>query len=348
MNDSTKDQRNDSIRLSEPESQAMHKLMVSSRARDQFREHAHTLHRIRKNRKETTSKWNLLEAESDARICLDLAEAAELAGEMAPSHRFFMRVSAIERVHDQRWFEGLYDEDLAFINAQKDAIRQREGLDEDEEWNTGKGPADWEELNDQYEHILDMKFENALREYDLNDIADIHHTDRDTFDALREEGRRLVFENIPVLEKLSFLQQQYENEASICAQNKAYLAAAAMIGSAMETALLFICLNHRDNALEAYKRLSDKKRPKSNNPEKWTFNQLVMIVDKAGWLPDLIVDDVIISSYKLTNIVRNFRNMLHPVCHLSDKRFLDVEGQYANVQAVYDLLKHHFVEPWNG
>ena len=348
MNDSTKDQRTDSIRLSELEFQALHKLLVSGRARHQFREQAHKLKDVINNRNKTTPFWNPQKAESDARSWLDLVEAAENAGEMAPSQRFLFRVSAIESVHEARWLDGLYKEDLANITAQMDAIRQREGLDEDEYWSRGQGPADWEELNGQYSQIFDMKFEITLREIGLNDIAELHHTDRDTFDALREEGRRLVFENIPVLEKLSFLQQQYENEASICAQNKAYLAAAAMIGSAMETALLFICLNHCDNALEAYKRLPDKKRPKSNNPEKWTFNQLVMIVDEAGWLPDLEVEDVIISSYKLTNIVRNFRNMLHPACHLSDKRFLDVEGQYANAQAIYDLLKNHFVEPWNG
>ena len=348
MSDTSKAQRTDSIQLSEPESRALHKLLASSRARYQFREHAHTLHRIRNNRKETTSKWNLLEEESEAQIWLDLVEAAELAGEMAPSQRFLMRVSAIERVHERRWTDGLYEDDLAEVTTQMDAIRQREGLDEDEDWSRGEGPEDWVKLNDQWDQIYDMTFENVLREYGLNDIAELYQANREAYEAFREEGRRFVFENIPELERLSVLQQQYENEASICANSKAYLAAAAMIGSAMETALLFTCLNYCENALEAYKRLPTDKRPKSNNPEKWTFNQLVKIVYEAGWLPDLDVGDEIISSYKLTDMVRQLRNMLHPVRHLSDSGVLDVEGQYVNAQATYVLLKQHLVKPWTG
>lgn len=348
MNTSIKAPRTDKIQLSDSEFQALHTLLMSGRARYEFRYQALELKNVERNRKKTTLFWHTEDAESEARSWLELVEAAENAGEMSASHRFFMRVFAIERIHEARWLEGLYNEDLADLTAQMDEIRQREGLGEDECWSRGEGPADWSELNNQYELILDIKFENTLREYDLKDIADLYHTDRNAFDALREEGRRFVFEDIPELEKLSALQHQYETEATICAQGKAFHAAAAMIGSAMETALLIVCLNYRDNAIEARNLLPEQIRPKFTNPRSWNFNQLVMIVDKAGWLPDIVVEDDILSSYRLTNLVRQLRNMLHPARHLSDRSVLDVERQYTNAQAAYTLLKQHLVKAWTG
>ncbi|MYH71223.1 MAG: hypothetical protein F4153_01365 [Acidimicrobiia bacterium] len=121
-----------------------------------------------------------------------------------------------------------------------------------------------------------------------------------------------------------------------------------MIGSAMETVLLRACINHRDGAVNALMHLSDSKRPKSKNPEKWTFNQLVMIVDEAGWLPNIEVGDETISSYELTDMVRQLRNMLHPTCYLSNGHKLDIERKYANALATYVFLKQHLVEAWNS
>ena len=347
MNEATRPQRDKSIKLSNPEEQALHILLMSSRSRYQFREQAHGLKNTIENRKNTPF-WNLQEAESDARKWLELAESAENAGEMSPSHRFFMRVSAIESVNEARLLNGFYNEDLASIREQMDAIHQREGLDENEYWSIGEGPVDWEELNCQYSQVLDITFENTLREFGLNDIADLHHADRDKFDAIREEGRRQVFDNIPEQEKLRAILQQYETEASICAQNEAYHAASAMIGSAMETVLLLACVNHCDNAKKARKQLAKSKRPSSNNPKEWSFYHLVMILDKAGWLPDLIVGYEIVSSYKLIDMVRQLRNMLHPARHLSDSRVLDVERKYVNARATYVLLKQHLVEVWTS
>lgn len=348
MNDSTKTSQIGEIQLSEPELQALSTLAFSSRTRYKFREQMHKLaHRI-KNPTKTDSILSPLEAEATARIWLEAAGAAENAGEMSPSHRFFIRVSAIEQVHNNRVLDGFYDKDLAAITICMDAILQREGLDEEEWWPKGEGPADWEELDDQYSQLLYMKFEDTLREFGLNDIADLYHTDRDAFKSSREEGRRLFFESISEQEKLRTLQQQYETEASICAQNEAFHAAAAMIGSAMETVLLLACINHRDSAVKALTHLSDSKRFKSKNPEKWTFNQLVMIVDEAGWLPDFEVGDETISSYRLTDMVRQLRNMLHPACYLSDGHKLDIERKYLNAQATYVFLKQHLVEAWTS
>ena len=61
---------------------------------------------------------------------------------------------------------------------------------------------------------------------------------------MRVESRAasLPSDDVPELERLSVLQKQFEAEAKICADGGAYHAAAVMIGSAIEAALLFCLL----------------------------------------------------------------------------------------------------------
>lgn len=345
MNQSAKTQQRNSTHLSDSELLALVTLLSSGRAWYQFQEQYKNLRRTREIQKKTAPKSSQSKAETRARAWIEWMESAEDAGVLAPSHRFLMRVHAVETVHDERCFNGSYDEDLASINAQIDEIRLREGLDEDEDWGIGEGPEDWNELNNQYEKILDMKFEETLREFGLNDIANLYRDDRETYDARREEGRCLVFEDTNELETLSTLHKQFEAEAEICAQGKAYLAAATMIGAAVEAALLFACLNRRNDALEARDRLPRNKRPESANPKYWRFAELVQIAREAGWLPDFEVEDEILSSHALIDMVRHLRNMSHPARHLSDKGVPDVEHRYKNARATYVLLKRYLVEP---
>ena len=343
MNDSSQGDQFASIQLSEQESQALDTLLTSLRARCQFQEQARELYLVRKMRKDTASTRKVTKAEFYAQRWLDIVESAEVAGELAPAFRFLMRVFAVEFVHEQRWMDGLYDEDVAGVSAQIDAICQQEGLDEGETWKFGRGPADWEVLNNRYDEILDKKFEEALREYGLNDIADLYRDNSETFDACREEGRCFVFSDKSELEKLSAICLQFEAEANTCAKSKAYHAAAVMIGSAMEAGLLFACLNYRDDALIAHSLIPEKQRPKSKNPRDWTCHQLAMVADEAGWLPNHIVGDGTLSFRGLTDTVRRVRNMVHPARHLSNKIPLDIEGQYVNAQATYVLLKRHLL-----
>jgi len=253
-------------------------------------------------------------------------------------------VFAVERVHQKRWFAGLYDSDLTDIRERIDAIRQREGLDDGEDWRIGQGPEDWDELNEQYSQVLDVKFEEALREYGLNDIADLYDKDREKYDACREQGRRFVFEDIPKLEQLSTLQRQFEAEAEICAKGGAYHAAAVMIGAAMETALLFACLERREDALIARRCLPDHEQPKKANPEHWTLNELAMVAVKAGWLPNFEVSEGTILSRRLVDMMRHLRNLVHPARHISDDWDGDAKFGYINAQAAYTLLKWHLAE----
>ena len=321
--------------------QALNTILESGRAWHQFRGQADDLDRILKDQHQSVSERDLAEVETEARAWLDTVESAEIAGGLAPSFRFLLRVSAVESVHDRRHLDGLYNADLAGIEASMDAIRQREGLKDGEFWFIGLGPEDWEKLGDQYSQVLSAKFEEVLHEYGLDDIADLYRGDRESYDARREQGRRLIFEDIPELEQLSTLQRQFETEAGICAKGGAYHAAAVMIGSAIEAALLFACLNRRDEALYARNRLSKPEKPKRANPKHWGLRELTLVAGEAGWLPDFEVADGTLLACPLLDMMRNLRNLVHPKCHLSNRRIADVEREYANARAAYTLLKWH-------
>ena len=171
-------------------------------------------------------------------------------------------------------------------------------------------------------------------------MADLYSNNREVYDANREKGRRIVFQDIPDREILESLQEQFAKEAEGCASCGAFHAAAAMIGSAVESSLLNACLKHNEIALEAKKRLSKEKRPPTNNPKDWGLGHLANVADEAGWLPRFIIEDVeILSASSLIKKIKRLRNLVHPARHLSNKNVLDVKGSYDVARASYLLLR---------
>ena len=150
----------------------------------------------------------------------------------------------------------------------------------------------------------------------------------------------MVMKDISDRELLESLQEQFEKEAESCARCGAFHAAAVMIGSAVETSLLNACLKHEEIALEAKKRLSEDKRPSTNNPKDWGLGHLASVADEAGWLPRFIVENVeILSASSLIKKIQRLRNLVHPSRHLSNKNVLDVKGSYDVARASYLLLR---------
>lgn len=331
-----------STSLPELELQAIHTLLAIYRAKEQFRGHAEELHRHRRSRLQNRSRA-LAEDEEATRLWLDTVRWGEASGGLTPSYCFLLRVQAVENLHERRWIDGLYDDDLQDIQAGLDAIQQREGLEDDAYWPVGQGPKDWEALGADYDKVLDAKYEEALREYDLHEIACLHRWNRAVYDERREQGRRLIFEDIPELERLSGLLRQLEMEADICVGGGAYLAASVMIGSAIEAALLFACLNRAVDAEYARTKLPDGKRPNSKDPKTWTLNELARVAEQAGWLPNFQVGNMMLLSPGLVEMVRQNRNLVHPARHISDGGMADMRRSFEEAQAAYTLLKRHLV-----
>ena len=325
---------NDSI----PE--ALKVVLRADSASDQFSIQAHEIQRRFRTRMGNVDKTSLSEVEQEARDMLELTDNAQTAGLLDPELRFLNRASAIEDVFDRRMMEEYYEEELREITSKMRAIEKREGLGEFEYWPIGQGPEDYEELNKEYDLIFDKKFEEALREFGLQDMADLYYNNREVYDAKREKGRRIVIQDISDREILESLQEQFEKEAECCASCGAFHAAVVMIGSAVESSLLNACLKYKEIALEAKKRLSKEKHPPTNNPKDWGIVHLASVADEAGWLPRYKVEDVeILSASSLIQKIKRLRNLVHPGRHLSNKNVLDVKGSYDVARASYLLLR---------
>lgn len=310
-------------------------------ALDQFRIQTYELDQLTKAQIENDTFLNLPEVEKHTRAMLDIIDNAEAAGLMNPTLRFFHRSSAIEHVSEQRWLDGFYENELGSINSGLDSIREREGLDDDEYWSVGEGPDDYEELNREYSHVLDAKLEETLCEYGLLEMADLHKQNRSVYNARREEGRRIVFEDPSDLERLDSIQKQFEIEAEACAGCGAFHASAAMIGSAVEASLLKVCLKHRDIAMESRERLPPHKRPKRANMYKWGLMDLALVAEEAGWLQVFMVEDVeVLKTSSLISKIQRLRNLVHPGRHIAQKSALDVTVSYDVARASYVLLRH--------
>ena len=189
MDDSTTEGQKDGTSLSEQESHGLETILGRTIAFEQYRSFAQKLERISQTKSSRKNQRRLsdveAEAEAEAKVWLDTVGSAEAAGVLNPSYRFLLTLCPIERVHDKRCLGGLYESDLCDIKAGIDAIREREGLDDDEYWPIGEGPEDWEELEEQYSEVLDRKFEETLGEYGLDDIADLYQSDQEAYDARR-------------------------------------------------------------------------------------------------------------------------------------------------------------------
>ena len=338
MDDSTEKDQNNSESLTEREMRGLETILRRTIAFEQYQGFAQELQRISQTKDSRNNQRRLSAVEAEAKVWLDTVRCAEAAGVLNPSYRFLFTLYPIERVHDERWLGGLYESNLCEIKAGIEAIREREGLDDDEYWPIGEGPEDWEELEEQYSEVLDRKFEETLREFGLHEIADLYQMDREAFDAQREQGRRLALGEISETEQVYAAQKLLEVEAEKCAKVGAFYAATVMIGSALEAALLFACLKHLDEALSARDRLPKCERPDRKNPKRWRFAELARIATEAGWLPDFVVGDRRVCSRSLVETLRSLRNLAHPSRHLTDAINRDIRSEYANARAAYNLL----------
>ena len=218
-------------------------------------------------------------------------------------------------------------------------IEEREGPDEFMSWSEGEAAEEWYQLDNQYDEILDVKFEETLREVGLEDMADLYHVDRTAYDARRERGEVLVNCKTPDLYKLSSVQKHFESEADACVQAGAYLAASVMLGGAIEAALLAACLNDPCATQAARASLSGGDRPKREDPKRWTLKNLVNVAFSAGWLPDFGTDDFVLMSEPVADAIREFRNSVHPSRHLMPGGGRYFKHAFRKSRAGYVLLK---------
>jgi len=141
-------------------------------------------------------------------------------------------------------------------------------------------------------------------------------------------------DKLPIASDLRSIAKERFNEAQVCFENGAYLAAIVMAGSTLEAALM--------GAAEEYSKQFNKSTFCPKNGEKtkklheWTLAEYINVGADIG----LLSDDV----KKFSHALRDFRNYIHPLRQISNKFKPDEHTAEICLKvlkaALHDLIKN--------
>ena len=115
-------------------------------------------------------------------------EGLPLAVPVPPEIGFFLVSFAVERLQDQRIYDG--DQDIGKVRRRLQKIERRHGVEEHiVPWRVDEAPANWQAANREWERITDAIFVDTLRPV-AADMAEFFANDLDEFDRRREVGRQ--------------------------------------------------------------------------------------------------------------------------------------------------------------
>ncbi len=245
-----------------------------------------------------------------------------------------------EMLHQERWMSGQYDKELAPISKAIEKIEEENGLKDGEYWVAGEGPEEYELLNKQYSVVLDQNFIELLKEVGLTDLASMKKDDPGELDRLYERGRRSAVHANEYTAALRDIVIRYEKDAQHAASVKAYTAAVTLLGAGAEGLLLLRCMRSKQKACQLAGGLPNKKRPQfADNPTTWTFDQLIEVCLRAGWLVPIETEIGKYSTAGLAHILRNMRNQVHPGKLARESPWLEIEERdYLDAEAIYRVL----------
>lgn len=249
-------------------------------------------------------------------------------------------VFPVEAIHEGRWFDGHYEDELSPISEAIKKVEEDYGLDPNESWPHGQGPKEHIRLNRQYNAILDAKFVETLREFGLNDLANLKERSPKRFEQLRERGRRSVFHKDEYILAIQDVIIQYEKEAHQAAVVGAYLAAVTSLGAGVEGLLLLRCLRSLHKASRISERLPRRHRPRfPDDPGTWAFEVLIKVCLAAGWLPPIETSIAKYDTAALAHVLRRMRNYVHPGKRARERPWFEADEQeYRDAEDIYRIL----------
>lgn len=258
---------------------------------------------------------------------------------LSRSEYVFYASSPVESIHEKRWFDDVYNE-LGPISERLNLIAKTHGLGRDEYWPIGKGPAEHEELNNQYSTILDKYLIKTFREFDLNDLADLREANETEYERLRERGRRAAFHSDEIAPAVRDIIIRYEEDARKAAIVNAYSAAVILLGAAIEGLLLLRCLRSKQKAIKIAKKLPQRLRPRhAADFITWKFETLISVCSEAGWLPPVSTPLADYKSEGLAHVLREMRNHVHPGRQARERPWSEMEERdYMDAHAIYIVL----------
>lgn len=275
-----------------------------------------------------------------------LYEARDITAQQYALHSIW----PVERIHEERIIRGDYEAELRPITTAIDAVRKEAGLHDDEFWLVGEGPLEYQQLEERYNEVADSLFVSALREFDLDEFADMREQQPRDFQRLRERGRRTVFASGDQVHEIRDFVVRHEIEATRAAKADAYSAAIAATGAAVEGILILRCLRSPHKAARVAAKMPRSQRPRdARDPASWTFEQLTAVCRTAGWLPAI---DTTYGKYDpagLAGLLRRVRNQVHPGRHFKDSPWsVPVLRDYEDARDIFLILRAALKGPYKN
>jgi len=269
-----------------------------------------------------------------------VAKALYFSRQISNQEYVFFAASPVETIHDSRWTDGKYDFELNDIKKRMKEIEEKYEIGPDEYLPLNAAPKEFVGLNKQYGDILDEKFTEVLREFGLDDLADLNKKNPREFARLRERGRRTVTHRDEHELAIRDVVIRYEHDARRAASVQAFSAAVTSLGAGVEGLLLLRCLRSRQKASRIANELPKRLRPrKLDDPTTWTFEALIETCLNAGWLPPIETSLAKYNSAGLAHVLRLMRNHVHPGRHARDRPWVETdEREYQDAEAIYVIL----------
>jgi hypothetical protein len=251
----------------------------------------------------------------------------------------------VETINEERWIDGQFQSELGKLQLQIDKLDKESGLLPGQFWPRGQAPEKFKDryalLEKQYSDVIEGRFTAALKEFGLDDLADLRETDVEEFDRLRERGRRSIFHKGDHVQILKDVVVRHEEEAFRAISAKAYTAAIILIGAALEGALLVRCLRSKKKAVSTAASLPKRQRPFAlDDPTRWAFDHLISVCLAAGWLPRVSTEYAQYAPHKLADLLREMRNLIHPGRCVRETPWSETdERDYKDAEAIYITLR---------
>ncbi|MEX0693968.1 MAG: hypothetical protein WD075_05965 [Rhodospirillales bacterium] len=271
---------------------------------------------------------------------ISLAKALYIARRIPTDLYLMFVVDPVQKFHEQRWTNGVYDRELAPIEKAMRKVEQDHGLKNNEYWKLSEAPAEFIYLSDQYNSILDQKLLEALIEFGLEDIVKLKEQSPSEFKMSRERGRRSIFHSNEHLAALRDAVVRFQKDAIRAASAGAYSAAIISLGAGVEGLLLIRCMKSPHKAKRILKRIPKRLRPKHfDDPTRWQFETLIEVCFEAGWLSKVETEIAEFFPAGLAHLLRNMRNFVHPGRTVREAPWLAAgQREYEDAQVIYTVL----------
>ena len=275
------------------------------------------------------SPWRdmtLEEQEHYAGRMIEVVKALRLANRLSFPEYVAQASFWAGRIHEGRMESGFYAAELEPIENAIQQVENDYGLESGEFWYRNQGPLEWQELNRRFDIKSETLRIDVLREFHLEDLADLSETDPARFDELYRVGFPSSVTKPADEARLEALLVRYRRESSAAEASQAFYSAAATRGAALEALLLLRCIREPDRVTEALENLPARGRLR-NEPFGWTLGQLIFVAHAAGWLPSIAVEGSTVETRRLAESIKHLRNLLHPGRHLRESAGFELDEE---------------------